>query len=127
MVVKKADNGPTQRQLRVGEAIRHALVEIMRQAHFRDPDLQGELPTIGEVKCSPDLRNATAYVIPFGSDDVAKLVKALNRAAPYLRGELAKEVTLRNAPAIKFMADTSLDYASRIDTLLKQHTPPADG
>jgi ribosome-binding factor A len=122
----KPSTGPTQRQLRVGEAIRHALVGILRQAHFRDPDLQGELPTIGEVRCSPDLRNATAYVIPFAAEDPAKLVKALNRAAPYLRGELAKEVELRNAPALKFVADTSLDYAGHIDELLKQHAPKAE-
>jgi ribosome-binding factor A len=113
----------SQRQLRVGEQIRHVLAEIMRRSTFRDPDLQNLNVSVTEVRISPDLKNATAYVISLGGDRAAtdKIVTALNRAAPFLRGELAREIELRNTPALKFAADTSLDYAQKIDALLKVH------
>ncbi len=113
----------SQRQLRVGEQVRHILAEILRRGHFRDPDLLNLNVSVTEVRISPDLKNATAFVIPLGgdSDAAVKTVKALNRAAPYLRGELAKEIELRATPALKFAADTSLDYAQNIDKLLKEH------
>lgn len=115
------DIGPTQRQLRVGEELRHALVHIMERAHFRDPDLLGVSVTITEVRVSPDLKNATAYVTRLGGENVDTLVAALKRAAPYIRGQLAKAVKLRVAPVVTFAADTSFDYASYINNIL--HSP----
>jgi ribosome-binding factor A len=115
------DVGPTQRQLRVGEELRHALVHIIERAHFRDPDLVGVSVTITEVRVSPDLKNATAFVTRLGGENVDTLVAALKRAAPYIRGQLAKAVKLRVAPVVSFAADTSFDYASYINNIL--HSP----
>lgn len=112
--------GPSQRQLRVGEELRHALVEILPRAHFRDPDLQGVSLTVSEVRASPDLKHATAYVVPLGGRDTAAVVKALNRASSYLRGEVARRVQLRAAPELGFAADESFDQAGRIDALLRR-------
>ena len=122
----KARHETSQRQLRVAESLRHTLTDILRRSHFRDPDLQ-DAGNIGimEVRISPDLKNATAYIIPLAADGEAtrKMVKALNRAAGFMRTELAKEIELRVTPSLKFEADTSLDYARRIDDLLKRHVP----
>jgi ribosome-binding factor A len=115
------DIGPTQRQLRVGEELRHALVHTIDRAHFRDPDLMGVSITITEVRVSPDLKNATAFVTRLGGENVDNLVAALKRAAPYLRGQIAKAVKLRVVPMLSFAADTSFDYASYINNIL--HSP----
>ncbi|HEY4133633.1 MAG TPA: 30S ribosome-binding factor RbfA [Alphaproteobacteria bacterium] len=115
------DMGPSQRQLRVGEELRHALVHTIDRAHFRDPDLMGVSVTITEVRVSPDLKNATAYVTRLGGENVDSLVAALKRAAPYLRGQIAKAVKLRVVPGLTFAADTSFDYASYINDIL--HSP----
>ena len=113
--------GPTQRQLRVGEELRHALVQTIDRAHFRDPDLMGVSITITEVRVSPDLKNATAFVTRLGGENVDSLVAALKRAGPYLRGQIAKAVKLRVVPMLSFEADLSFDYASYINSIL--HRP----
>lgn len=110
--------GPTQRQHRVGEELRHAIARILDHAHFRDPDLAGISVTVTEVRISPDLRKATAYVTPLGGRDMDKVVAALNRASAYFRREIAREVALRMVPEIAFEPDTSFDYSSRIDAIL---------
>jgi ribosome-binding factor A len=116
----EAPEGRSQRQLRVGEAVRHALVRILERAHFRDPDLLDVSVTVSEVRVSPDLRNATAFVLPLGGTNKETVIAALRRAAPYLRGQLAHEVDLRMAPNLSIEADTSFDYATHIDSLLRQ-------
>lgn len=108
----------SQRQLRVGAEIRHAFARILERGHFRDPDLQGVAVTVTEVRVSPDLRHATVFVLPFGGGDAAPLLKALKRAAGYLRGRLAHEVRLRHLPELVFVADTSFDRAAELDRLL---------
>lgn len=110
--------GPSQRQYRVGEEIRHALARSLDHAHFRDPDLAGVSITVTEVRISPDLRNATAFVTPLGGREMDKVVKALNRASGYFRREIAREVKLRVVPEIEFTPDTSFDYSSRIEAIL---------
>ena len=110
--------GPSQRQFRVGEELRHAIARILDHAHFRDPDLAGVSVTVTEVRISPDLRNATAYVTPLGGRDMEKVVAALNRASGYFRREIAREVALRMVPEVGFEPDTSFDYSSRIDAIL---------
>lgn len=110
--------GPTQRQYRVGEELRHAIVRTFDRAHFRDPDLSGVSITVTEVRISPDLRNATAYVTPLGGRDMKKVVAALNRASGYFRREIAREVQLRVVPEIDFTPDTSFEYSHQIETLL---------
>jgi len=114
-------SGPSHRQLRVGEVLRHALVEILRDDHARDPDLRGANVTVTEVKVSPDLSNATAFVMPLGGQKMDVTVAALNRASVYFRTLVAKEVQLRHAPRISFALDTSFSYAAKIDGLL--HAP----
>jgi ribosome-binding factor A len=114
-------SGPSQRQLRVGEELRHALVEILRDNHARDPDLRDANVTVTEVKVSPDLSNATAFVMPLGGEKINVTVAALNRASVYFRTLVARSVQLRHAPRISFALDTSFSYAEKIDGLL--HAP----
>jgi ribosome-binding factor A len=121
-----AKSGPSQRQLRVGEAIRHAIVRVLREGNIRDPELDGALVTVTEVRASPDLKHASAFVTPLGGGESKAMVKALNRAAPYIRSVVAREVQLRTAPEIHFQADTSYEQASRIDSLLRQPTVQRD-
>jgi ribosome-binding factor A len=111
--------GPSQRQLRAGELVRHALVDVLKQEELRDPDLKGVIVTIGEVRASPDLKHMTAFVAPLGGvGDVAKIAAALTRAAPFLRGRLGKHVELRYTPQLHFIPDTSYDEAGHIAQVL---------
>ena len=112
--------GPSQRQLRVGEEIRHVLVEILARGHLRDPELQGVSITVSEVRASPDLKHATAYVMPLGGGKVGDVVKALKRASGYLRSEVARAIRLRVAPELSFAPDRSFEEASRIDSVLRR-------
>jgi ribosome-binding factor A len=112
--------GPSQRQLRVGEEIRHVLVEVLARGQLRDPDLQGVSITVAEVRMSPDLKHATAYVMPLGGEKVDTIVKALRRASGFLRAEVARSVQLRVAPEIAFAADRSFEEASRIESALRR-------
>ena len=115
---------PSQRQLRVGEELRHALARILTRGELRDPALQGVTVTVTEVQMSPDLRNATAYVMPLAGREADTVIEGLMRSAGYLRSQLAREVPLRFAPALAFALDTSFDHASRINELL--HRPEVE-
>ncbi|MBP5858708.1 30S ribosome-binding factor RbfA [Marivibrio halodurans] len=132
---------PSQRQLRVGEEVRHALAQVMQRGELRDPALAGVSVTVSEVRVSPDLKNATCFVTPLGAsagrEEVAEdeVVRALQRAAAFLRGQVAREVRLKFTPALRFRVDDSFDEAARIDELLKRPevardleggTPPDD-
>jgi ribosome-binding factor A len=116
---------PSQRQLRVGEEIRHALVRILARHELRDPDLADVNITVTEVRVSPDLKNATAFVSPFGGGDAATLARACDRAAGYFRAQLAREVPLRHVPTVGFEPDRTFDHAERIDALLRTVKPPS--
>jgi ribosome-binding factor A len=105
--------------LRVGEELRHALVEILRDNTARDPDLQDANVTVTEVRVSPDLANATAFVMTLGGANADQTVAALNRASVYFRTRLAKSVQLRHAPRVSFALDTSFVYGARIEDLLR--------
>jgi ribosome-binding factor A len=109
---------PSQRQLRVGELVRHALAEILARGEVRDPELAGVAVTVTEVKVGPDAAAATAFVVPLGGARLEETVAALNRAAPFLRGRLAREVELRRVPTLTFAADTTFDYAGKVDAML---------
>lgn len=122
----EARRGPSQRQLRVGEEMRHALSRIIARDELSDPDLAHQQVTVTAVDISPDLRNAVAYVVPFGvavegAVDTATLIKALNRAAAFFRGQLSREVDLRMSPTLRFRLDESFQQANRIEALL--HDP----
>lgn len=109
---------PSQRQLRVGEEIRHALAAILERGEVRDPGLGARPVTVTEVRMSPDLQNATAFVVPLGGADVEAVVAALMRARPFLRRRVAQAVRLRFAPDLVFTADSSFAEAARIERLL---------
>jgi len=111
--------GPTQRQLRVGELIRHALAEILIRGEVIDPELETMTITIPEVRMSPDLGLATAYVMPLGNSDAAKAVAALERNSKFLRGAVAKRVNLQFAATIRYRVDESFEKGARIDALLR--------
>lgn len=124
---KRAVRSAGKRQLRVAEEIRHALAEILLRGGLRDPDLQGVSITVTEVSISPDLKNATAFVTTLGGGDHAAIVAGLNRATGWLRGQVARQVRLRFAPALQFEADETFDRAQRIDSLLRQSNPDGVG
>jgi ribosome-binding factor A len=116
----KDDRGHSQRQLRVGEEIRHLLAELLERGNMRDPELREVSITVTSVDVSPDLRNATAFVMPLGGKDTARLLAALRRAAPWFRARVSEKAGLRSAPDIRFQLDTTFDEAERIDTLLRR-------
>jgi ribosome-binding factor A len=107
--------GPSQRQLRAGELVRHAIAELLAEGHIADPLLETTSVTVTEVRMSPDLRHATAFVEPLGGGRGAEaVVEALNRHARYMRGRLGKVIDMRFTPDLKFLHDESFDEASRI-------------
>jgi ribosome-binding factor A len=111
--------GPSQRALRVGELVRHALADMLTRGEVHDPVIEGHLITIPEVRMSPDLRFATVYVMPLGGRDEKEVLAALDRNKRYLRGEIARRVNLKFAPDIRFRVDESFDEAERIRKLLQ--------
>jgi len=111
--------GPSQRQLRVGEAVRHALAEVLAQGEVHDPVLEGHMITVPEVRMSPDLRLATIYVMPLGGRGGDEVVAALESNKRYLRGVIARKVNLKFAPDIRFRIDERFDEAERIERLLR--------
>jgi ribosome-binding factor A len=110
---------PAQRQLRVGELVRHALSDILLRGDVHDPALEGVVVTIPEVRMSPDLKVATVFVMPLGGKEGAGIVAAFERNRKFLRGDVARRVNLRYAPDLKFRLDTSFDEGDRIDALLR--------
>jgi ribosome-binding factor A len=114
----------SQRQLRVGEAIRHALSEVFTRGEVRDPVLAGRSITVTEVQVSPDLTNATGFVMPLGErmdvDEEAELIKALTRSAPFLRGRVNKAVHLRRSPHLSFAIDKTFGATEHLDALLRR-------
>lgn len=115
-----------QRQLRVGEEVRHALARLLRPGELRDPALFDANVTVTEVRLSPDLRNATAFVMPLGGANAADIVAGLKRSAPYLKGQLGKIVRLRRVPNLSFALDNAFDTAERIATVLHSETVARD-
>jgi ribosome-binding factor A len=111
--------GPTQRQQRVAELIRHALAEVLSRGDIQDAALTKHVITIPEVRMSPDLKLATAYVMPLGGKDEKAVIKALDKNKKVLRQEVARRVNLKFAPDLRFLRDESFDEAARIDALLR--------
>ena len=116
---RDSPTGPSQRVLRVGELIRHALSDMLTRGAVHDPVLEGRLITVPEVRMSPDLRMATIYVMPLGGRDIKEVIEALERNKRYLRGEIAHHVNLKFAPEIRFRADERFEEAERIEKLLR--------
>ena len=116
-------DGPSQRQLRVGEQVRHAIVEVLQRGKFDDAALldAGHSVTVSEVRVSPDLKNATAYVLTLGGANMEAVLPALNEAAFYFQKEIGRKLQLKFTPRIKFVRDDSFDEAQKINALLKDH------
>jgi len=114
----KSSAPPSQRQLRVGELIRHRLAELLARGEIHDDVIASHVVTIPEVRLSPDLKLATAYVVVLGDTGTDAVIEALNHNKRYIRGELAGAVNLKFAPDIRFRRDETFDEASRIDALL---------
>ena len=110
--------GVSQRQLRAGELIRHALVEILQRENLREPALAGVSVTVAEVRMSPDLKQATAYVSPLGGVGERDVIDALNKTASYLRGLLGRKIDMKFTPALTFRCDETFAEAQKIDALL---------
>src|ERR1700733_8614957 len=106
-MARTAQRTPSQRPLRVGEELRHALARIFERGELRDPALAGAAGAVSEVGLPPDLKNATAYVMPLGGGNTGEVMAGLARSAPYLRRALAREVKLRHAPGLAFALDTA--------------------
>ena len=111
--------GPSQRQLRVGEALRHALADVLRENEIRDPDLIGVSVTVTQVKPSPDMRYATVYCEPLGGKNAQAVVAALNRHKGFLRGEMGHRLAMKFTPDLRFVEDESFAEAQKIETILK--------
>jgi ribosome-binding factor A len=111
--------GPSQRQLRVGEALRHALAEVLNRNEIRDPDLDGVSVTVTQVKPSPDMRYATVYCEPLGGQNAKQIIAALNRHKGFLRGEMGHRLTMKFTPDLRFVEDESFAEALKIETILR--------
>ena len=120
-MAQKTARQPSQRQLRVGELLRHALSEIIARGDLHDPALDGAVITLLEVTVSPDLRHAVAYVMPLGGERQDEIVESLRRSRKFLRGQLARSVRLKFMPDLDFRVDSSFEHSSNIDRLL--HDP----
>ncbi|WP_397419237.1 30S ribosome-binding factor RbfA [Phenylobacterium sp.] len=114
---KPSPKGPSQRQLRAGELVRHALVDVFREEDIADPDLAGVAVTVTEARVSPDLRHGVVFVEPLGGERHAEVVAALNRHAKFIRGCLGRRIDLRFTPDLKFLHDESFNEAARIGRL----------
>jgi len=113
------DRGPSQRQLRVGELLRHSLSEILTRGEVRDPELENTPVTVTQVKPSADMRHAMVFVEPLGGRNAGAVVKALNRHKGFIRGLMGKTIALKFTPELRFAEDTSFAEAEKIETLLK--------
>jgi len=114
------EKAPSQRMLRMGELVRHALAEIFSRGDVHDPVLETHVITIPEVSMTPDLRHATAYVMPLGGKDSRAVLDALNRNKKYMRGVIAKKLQAKFTPDLHFRIDERFDRAEKIDKLLRQ-------
>ena len=117
-----APGGGSQRQLRVGELVRHAMAEMLTRGDVHDPVIEGHLITVPEVRMSPDLRLATIYVMPMGGRDAEQVIAAFERHKKFLRVQIAQRINLKFAPDIRFRIDERFAEAERIDKLLR--SPP---
>ena len=111
--------GPSQRMLRVGELVRHALAGLFARGEVEDPLLAGAVITVPEVRMTPDLKLANAYVMPLGGERATEIVEALNRHRRFIRGRIAPELDLKFAPEVRFFVDNTFDEFGRIDALLR--------
>lgn len=119
-------HGASQRQLRVGELLRHSLSDILTRGDIRDPDLEGVSVTVTQVKPSGDMRHATVFVEPLGGQNAKAIVQALNRHKGFIRGQMGHTITMKFTPELRFVEDTSFAEAEKIERLLKSDVVQRD-
>ncbi|HEV7719344.1 MAG TPA: 30S ribosome-binding factor RbfA [Arsenicitalea sp.] len=112
-------SGPSQRMLRVGELVRHALAALFARGEIEDPVLTGAIITVPEVRMTNDLKIANAYIMPLGGERAAEIAEALNRHKKFIRGRVAPDIDLKFAPEFKFFVDDTFEEFGRIDALLR--------
>lgn len=117
---------PSQRMLRVGELIRHAMSELLSRGEINDPVLETHVVTVPGVRMSPDLKLATIFIMPLGGEDVKPVIAALERHKKFLRGEISRRINLKFAPDIRFRMDETFDLSAKIDALLNSDKVRAD-
>ena len=118
--------GPSQRMLRVGELVRHALAGLFARGEIEDDLIAGKVITVPEVRMSPDLKLASAYVMPLGGEQAAEVAAALNRHARFIRGRIAPELDLKYAPEVRFFVDETFEEFGKIDALLRSERVQRD-
>ena len=118
--------GPSQRMLRVGELVRHALAAMFARGEIEDDALRGSVITVPEVRMTPDLKIANAYIMPLGGMHAEEIVAALNRHRKFVRGRVAPQINMKFAPEVRFYVDDTFDEASRIDSLLRSEKVQRD-
>ena len=118
---KQPSKTASKRQLRVGEQLRHILADVLAEGNIHDPDVAGSSVTVTEVQPSPDMRNATAYVIPLGGENEQAIIAGLNRSAGFIQGEMGRQLSMKFTPRLTFRKDESFDYSSHIDSLLRKN------
>ena len=113
-------HGPTQRQLRVGEQIRHIIAETLQRGHFHESSLNGASVTVTEVRVSPDLKNARAYVMALGGDNMEDILPALNEEARTFQREINRQTNLKFTPRVSFVTDHSFEEANKIEKIISE-------
>jgi ribosome-binding factor A len=117
---KRSGKTASKRQLRVGEQLRHIISQVISEGNIHDPDLVGISVTVTEVQPSPDMRNATVYVIPLGGLNEKVVISALNRSSGFIQSEMGKQLSMKFTPRLAFKKDDSFEYGDHIDALLRQ-------
>lgn len=118
---KRSSKTASKRQLRVGEQLRHILSSVLAEGNIHDPDVTGISVTVTEVQPSPDMRNATVFVIPLGGIQETEVVAGLNRSAGFIQGEIGKQLSMKFTPRLIFKKDESFEYGDHIDALIRRN------
>ena len=116
---KSSSSAPSQRMLRVGELVRHALANLLARGEIMDPKIENVAITVPEVRMTPDLKLASAYIMPLGGENAAEVVKALNAHTRFIRGQISSQLNLKYSPDVRFFVDDTFEEAGRIDALLR--------
>lgn len=124
----QSSNAPTQRQLRVGEQLRHIITETLQRGKFHNEVLLDHAPsvTVTEVRVAPDLKHAKAYVMKLGGRNMDEILPALNDCAPYFQKEIARQMTTKFTPRVRFVTDDVFDHAEHIENILHNLPKPAE-
>ncbi|WP_025897510.1 30S ribosome-binding factor RbfA [Sneathiella glossodoripedis] len=117
---KRSAKTASKRQLRVGEQLRHIISEVLAEGNIHDPDVSSTPVTVTEVQPSPDMRNATVYVVPLGGMNEEAVIKGLNRSAGFIQSEMGRQLSMKFTPRLAFKIDASFEYGDHIDSLIRK-------